>query len=432
MPDVKQLRDEVDHDRRLGHVLLWLLLLATLGVVLRPWGPEPWAWAHPTLTWVGNHWLSTGWLVLAALTFSRAAYRAPLPGKATPIDEASGEQLGRFDLDTVRRAFQDVVNRLKDGRRETPGLFLVDIPDGNAAAVNSYFLYGSRAKNAVYVSTFLLRVLSLEELTALFGHEIEHFYRCQNPLLRAPLVVSGAAVVFVLTVAAAFFQPSSWVFTITGSVFVLMPAFLALLVGVTLFARRKGHLHELLADLAGAQVSSPEAMINLLLRLGARQEVVFRAIEEAVRRAGEHPDVEPEGLVKLVNEALPQDPIDEETARRVVREALSARHPSNAPSRRLRRAEARRRATLLKKMADAFGRDESWRVLSWQLFDTHVPDGRLDATEIRELAASLSKDEEAMLFAVVHDLGGPPRLLEHPTFRRRVFFVAEATGLAER
>jgi len=429
MSEIDALEAMAARERGQGHQLLWALIAVALVVLVQPFGEGPWDLGHPTLVWVRGHLLAVVGMGLLTAWVGHSNYRPPGLAGALPVARAPRALLGRFDAATLQRLLDEVVAALAGRPLERPALYVVRSPEGLAASMNAYFLNGMPSRNAVYLGSYLLACASEAEVRAILGHEVAHFYRYQNPLTRAPYVVAASVGVLLAALLGVIFGPGSWVFGVGGVPLVVLPLHL---LGVGLVFRRgvrHAHLFEHLADLAGARVAGPEAMINALLRLGARQEVVFRAFEEVAARLEASPDLDPAQAAALVSAALPDRDLGASEARRLVRQALEREAARGADPARSGRAGVWARRRVIERLKATFGRDQAWTILSWQAFDTRVHDGWLDADEIRDLLAALARQPDAALFALTTDEPAAVADDSHPTFTRRVQVVARAVGL---
>ena len=399
----------------LDHGKLWVLLLAAATVLVHPWGDVSWSLEHPTLVWIWQHRPPSLYLFLWILFLTWAGFAGmdrSLGTKLGRLGSVDSGSLGRYTAAEIQGMVDDLIQRLGRTRSEQPKIFVVRSPEANAMSVNFYFLNRLDRRNAIYINSYLLRVLDREELAALLGHELAHFYFYQSPLLRAPFFTLPA--VQVLVVGALWWSvgqdgalwSTPWVFGWLGTFFLFQPLVFYVFTRVQAHGLRHSRLEERLADHMGARLGGPLAMINALLKIGTREDVVAVAVDEAKKILSKESDAgsDEDDIMALVRERLPDRPLTPE-------EALAA--VTQGEKRRLSRRERKRL------------RD----ILDWREFDTLVPDQKLDLEELRSFVTAVRASDDTELFSGPGEkLRRNPRAT-HPPIKERVFALVDSFDL---
>ncbi|MBD3406565.1 MAG: M48 family metalloprotease [Candidatus Lokiarchaeota archaeon] len=203
-----------------------------------------------------------------------------------------------------------------------------------------------------------------------------------------------------------------------------------------LFVQKSSRKAELLADYASSQIVGPQTTINSLIRLGQRVEAITALVDE-IKWLG---SMDPEKITPMTDEELahiissfPLDGIDEDNARnrapdlflttrlRRMREvyglAMTDGEIENAVDPAVRKLLEKRKTMTL----ETESKDEP--TIDWRDADIDE-DTRLSDEEISKLIKMLHQNPQKMLFD--NEVGANILMLDHPDFRRRILFVAEA------
>ncbi|TXT54234.1 MAG: conserved membrane protein of unknown function [Candidatus Thorarchaeota archaeon] len=203
-----------------------------------------------------------------------------------------------------------------------------------------------------------------------------------------------------------------------------------------LFVQKSSRKAELLCDYYSSQVVGPQITINSLIRLGQRVEAVTALVDEIKWLA----QMDPEKINPMTDEELahiissyPLDGIDEDNAR--------TKAPELFLSTRLRRmrevygvelsdetihdAVDPAVTQLLEKRSEMTQEEEEEEevTVDWRKADVDE-DKRLSEEEISDLIQLLKENPQKMLFD--NEVGANILMLDHPNFRQRILFVAEA------
>ena len=425
------------------HLLLWLIMCAAVAVLVHPWGTVSWSLKHPTISWVAGHQL-TVLLLFGAVTFLTSISfkildRVVLAG-AVKLSAAPQDWLGRHSAEDIQCMVNECISALKKERAEQAKVFILKSPEANAASINSYFLNHLEHRNAIYLSSFVLRVLENDELKALIGHELGHFYHYQSPLVRAPFLLNWSlSVLWLGTVwrlfgAGGSLSESLWLFSWWGTLLLLIPGVLWIIGRVRIRTMDFSHVHEFLADHTGATVADPLAMINALLKIGSRQEIFVKTLEHTKELMKSSSKANALQVLEHVRTRLPDTILTLEEALNSVRfatasvvpETLSEPDDANSGGNQPTLADLK---NSLRQLQDLIGREEAKRLLDWQEFDTHVQDYRLDETEIRLLMNALMANPHLYLFSLPGEDGPRKKMSTHPTFRARLVQIVHSFDL---
>jgi Zn-dependent protease with chaperone function len=430
-PPLAELATRGRRDRILGLMLLWLLMLGAALILLQPWNILSGS-TNTAIRWMIRHKILTVYFLALTLWQAIIRYR-PLylyNRRITPLRKTAPELLGDYTAEDIEAIVTEVRRDLKRPKGEVPSVYIVPSPEANAMSLNSYFLNRARRLNAVYLFSFVLRTFNREELKALMGHELGHFYLYQNPLSRAPFFLRAAITVLMLAGVellagdGGILWSSGWPFTFLGFCFVLTPLHFFLTSLVYRPFQRFDPYHEFLADAAGAATAGPMAIINSLLKLGTRMEVVFRAIEEALRIARQHKNIPIPELMHQVIQRLPHQHVSLAEAKRIVRREVARISETKGKGKAEKKAISdKQRQRQLKELKEVFGTSQSWRIVDWREFDTHIRDNRLDETEIGLFVAKLKEDPDLMAFGLACELASGPAERGTPTLRDRIIFI---------
>ena len=359
---------QLDFRLRALFVLQWIAFFALLGaslLVLVLLGPV-FALEHPVALAI---------VVFVAVSRHVWGLYGLLGGEAVRFDEAPAKLRGNVDKEDIESVVECVGRRF--GRREVPNVFIAIDEEANALTANSMLFNSIPRYNAVFLNSFLFKALSRDELLAIVAHELAHFHRYMGPLARnAWLGVVGSV--------AACVAIFSW-----DPEIVELPLLAALVVWwvplpfLWLFnkiATRGRHSLELACDAVAADVVGAESMINALLKMGDRLEVLELVERELKRHLEENPRAAAEKSVQALLERVPERPVTPTEARRILRLGPLPENERGDRVKRRRLLSALLQNRKLRKALD---------VVSWSRFDTIRRDGRLDRDELELYVRSL-------------------------------------------
>ena len=376
---------------------LLVILAASLGVLFE-FGPSlalehPWAVTVVVLVAVGWH----AWGLVALLRGEKHRY-----------EDAPSELRGDLEPDEVEAIARTVGKRF--GRREKPNVYVAIDKEANALAVNSMLLNRIPSFNAISLNSYLCRALSRDELRAILVHELAHFHRYMSPFARnAWLGALGSIAACVVMFAVDPEILEDPVLIAALPLWAPLP-FLWLFRKIAGLGRRD---LEYACDAVAAEVVGVEPTINALLKLGDRAEIFELVEQEMGRHLDEHPKAKGKAVEQALFDRIPEQPIDLEEARRLLRsEPLPRKGGSKITTRNLLdvvRAKHKLRTAL--------------KVVRWSRFDTIRRDGRLDRDELHGYVRSLTGDKNSATHAIASDHPKLERDGTHPSMRKRIVYL---------
>ncbi len=333
----------------------------------------------------------------------------------------------------------------------------LEIAEKSGVTVNKIYLLRSPIPNAftfslplvgsiVVVHSNLADLLNSEEVKAIISHEIAHIRNRDSIvqiLARMPdffvqiiylyiYVRIGMGIVDALLV-------TFDIVAVIVRIIVLLAFFILANIMLYLgkrYIQRASRAAEHLADYHAAEILGPTNTINALLRLGQRVEAIVTLADELKWLAG----LNATGIMPLTNEeinraigSMSSVEIDE----RVVRQNASRIFLEN----RLKllrdtyglALSDEQISTIVKPAVEKLIKTRGLTkkevsTVDWRAADTDG-DERLDSDELAKLVGILRKDPEKLMFD--SEVGKNFLLMDHPDFRRRILFIADALGIQE-
>ncbi len=343
----------------------------------------------------------------------------------------SREQIVEWTLELAKKS-NARVDRVYVMKTPLPNAFTFSLPP-----------FGS----IVVLFTNLLDLLSPEEVKSIITHEIGHIKNHDSftsMINRLPSFFIDAIYLYiyvrvgVAALSAILVSFDIFWFLIRLGVLAAFFALSRIFTFVSaLFAQKASREAEILADYHAANVVGTEPTINALLRLGQRIEAVTALIDE-IRWLE---SLNPERMNPINNAELnymilnyPLDSIDDDNAREMAPWVFlytRLKHMRDVYGIELSDKEI---ISIIEPAVDKLAEkrneknDESEvkRTLDWRLVDIDE-DRRLSSEEINELVTLLRKNPKKLMFD--SEIGKNILMLDHPDFRRRVLFLADAFGL---
>jgi Zn-dependent protease with chaperone function len=385
---------------RLLFVLQWLVFLLLLGVsavVLLELGPD-FAAANP---------LAFAVLVIVAAGKHILGLVGLLGGEAHRLEEAPEDLRGALEPEEVETLVKTVARRFR--RKAKPNLYVAIDQAANALAANSMLLNFIPRYNAIFLNSYLVRALTRDQLRAILVHELAHFYRYMGPFGRnAWLAVVGsiAACVAVFSTDPDMAEIPLWMV-----LFVLWWAPLGFMWVFLKIASLGQHDLEYACDAVAAEVIGVEPMVNALLRMGDRAELMEMVLLEIHRQTDDDRRAKVTEIADALLERVPDGPIDLAEARRALR--------LEAP---LEEAESRS-GSVFGGVRRIVKEHKALGVVRWSGFDTIRRDGQLDRQELHRYVESLVQDGHVATHdvALEHPLVGS--LSTHPSTLKRIVYL---------
>lgn len=346
------------------------------------------------------------------------------------LSEATADDLGMHTRESIEALVREIEAHYRG--RERAHVFVVNGPfkgEANAFTINALFLNWIHGLNAVYITRDLLHLLRPDELRAILAHEYAHFHGLQHVLSRMIGTWSLCAMTFELAVFASVPElvAAGWLAQLLA--IIVMTLVLDSIFGV--LVKRMGHAHEFLADYEAARQFGHIPLVNALLRLAMRGEIMIEVVYEALRTIRTNPKAQMAKLLAECAEALPAGELPLSKARRLVRKTLEpyrGEHDVLAQDDSVGPAELQKLRRKLRKALAVFESKRRWRKVDWRRFDVIRPDGELDREEIAPfIEALVAKPEAGVAYLPQEQRAVPPELLKrptHPSFRRRILFLA--------
>ncbi|MFT5524994.1 MAG: Zn-dependent protease with chaperone function [Pirellulaceae bacterium] len=375
--------------------------------------------------WSG--WLQD-YLLVAVLTYGYglvAIVADPLTFvtmKKIPLKKATDAQLGpRIDRNELQEIVGEAMQTLpadmsfRQGR-EVPAIFIVDSKQANAMATNEHFFNSSRSLNAIYIYTALLHLLQRDEVRSIMAHEMGHFYRYINPYqkhrLAAHFFRGSAAFLMVVGIhQMGLFGGWGWI----GGLLVA-PMLAAAVVGLCFSAGH--HEAEFLCDYAAARKFGVLPIVNALLKIAVRNDLYFVMYEETIEVLRSNPDLKVNEIVVAAEECLPHGFIKADEARRLIRTSLDEFRGAKS----LTDEEVKAQEAVVKPIQNILDKRAKNELVHWRDFDSRIVDGQLDAHELRDFIGVLLGNKYLQVVGELSDADDV--LASHPSFRRRILFLA--------
>jgi Zn-dependent protease with chaperone function len=342
--------------------------------------------------------------------------------KKTRLEEATAKQLGTtIDSDELKNIVVEAMETLPAEMsflrgREVPSIFIVDSKQANAMATNEHFFNASRSLNAIYIFTALLHLLQRDEVRSIMAHEMGHFYRYINPFQKHRLAAHlfrGSAAFFMVVGIHAWGTFGGWGW-IPGVL--LAHTIAAVIVGLCF---SQGHQEaEFLCDYAAARKFGVLPMVNALLKIAVRTDLYFVMYEEVVEVLRSNPDLTINSTVEAAEACLPHGFIGADKARHLIRAALD-KFRGTTP---LTQEQKESQDKVVKPILELLDKRTKHQLVHWRDFDSRILDSKLDAHEMRDFIGVLVANKTLQ---VVGELSDSDDLLSsHPSFRRRILFLA--------
>ncbi len=359
---------------------------------------------------------------------------------AVLVEHAAERLLGdhsRADLieavDEVRRSYRE---------SEVPRLFIVDSPHAITMAHNASVFNFVPQWNAIWVSSYLLNALTLDELKSVIAHEMCHYsqhttfwsrYFFLYPVIAATLVSSAFTAVIDLT---GFLDDGVgvetliWVglvvFFCSGLTVALALANLVVMSVSWLMNRGDSHAIESLCDLEGAKRYGSINMVNALLKVATRSEIMTRAI----LAFSANPMLPFGGAVEAVGELDEGEEITDLDRQKLAAIAALQYLDENLPHTFLSEEDANFFIDMaiehgLSEMEGARRHEHAGRrFIRWLRFDTRIKDSRLDREEFGAFVKQVRQASETPLFAIPEEVDAElEQAAEHPSIRHRILFL---------
>lgn len=354
------------------------------------------------------------------------------------LEKASPELLGPYTKEDLERLVREVCQSYSEG--EIPKLYVVESKQGIAMAMNVDGLDFFRPWNALYVGQYFLHSLDELELKAVLAHEMCHF-SLHHTVGRRLFYLRAMVGAVWMTTALSFplrwmvdFLGAGWSFWLAVIVFCfvgvaqLLHTVAAVTWGLVGSASRRfdSHQIEVLCDLEAARRFGLVPMVNVLLKMGTRQEIFVSLLsslspdpkrpigwgnppflwpgdkEGKQRRAAQEGAVTAER--KKLEEVLPSGFVSLEEAKPYLEEALKA-GDEVAGAKRFQHQVA--------------------HLLRWLTHDARTGNSRLDAAELRSLLDDLKVQPERALLNLPEEIDAElARQADHPSIRNRILFLA--------
>ena len=385
---------------RLLFVFQWLgflLLLGISAIVLLELGPDfaaanPLAFAVIVVVPAGKH-------ILGLLGL--------LGGEAHRLEEAPEELRAALEPEEVEALVQTVADRFR--RKTKPNLYVLVDQAANALAANSMLLNFIPRYNAIYLNSYLVRALTRDQLRAILVHELAHFYRYMGPFGRnAWLAVVGSIAACVAVFST---DPDMAEISLLVVLFILWWAPLGFMWIFLKIASLGQHDLEHACDAVAAEMIGVEPMVNALLRMGDRAELMEMVLLAVHEQTDEDRRAKVTEVADALVERIPDRPIDLEEARRALDLATApeeAEPPKGGALGGIRRSVKEHKAL---------------RVVRWSRFDTIRRDGQLDRQELHRYVESLGEGGYTATHdvALEHPLVGS--LSTHPSTLKRIVYL---------
>ena len=279
----------------------------------------------------------------------------------------------------------------------------------HALAANSMLLNFIPRYNAIFLNSYLVRALTRDQLRAILVHELAHFYRYMGPFGRnAWLAVFGSIAACVAVFST---DPDMAKIPLLVVLFVLWWAPLGFIWIFLKIASLGQHDLEYACDAVAAEVIGVEPMVNALLRMGDRAELMEMVLLAIHKQTDEDRRAKVAEVADALVERVPEEPI-------ALAEARRALGLATAPE----EAEPRKGGVF-----DGFRRSirehKALRVVRWSRFDTIRRDGQLDRQELHRYVESLGKAGYVATHdvALEHPLVGS--LSTHPSTLKRIVYL---------
>lgn len=372
------------------------------------------------LAWLAGNPVPVALAVVMAVAPVYSFLRQTLRGRRTPLERAEPGQLGPYGREELQALFAEV--RATFAGREDPALYLHGGPDAEAQApastINALLLGNLlRSLNAVYLTPGLLHLLRRDELRAVLAHELAHFYGVMSVHARmiglVALVLAAAAVAVVQGAGV-----TSWWAALGVGLAVRAVGF----IGLGRLTGEIDHLQEHLADLEAAQRVGYAPMINALLRLELRDELMTAVLFHVVQAVEERPGLDLGKVMQEITRRLPPRTVTFSEIEPLVDEVIARSGAAATPG----DGEGRRAVVVgkLRALREAYLERKGRRKIDWAAFDTVVPDGQLDEQELGGYLDALARDPEAVIAHSELELELGDERPTHPRTRRRILFLA--------
>ncbi len=428
-PDFPQvLHDELEQRvKRALHserVSAWVLLAVSLGLVIF-WFKH----FAPIIPWwgLGIFTVSLFWLL----------GQSDIPGGVL-VEDADPEKLGKYTPEQIHAIVREVCETFYE--KEIPSVYVVeDTAEAVAAVVNVDVLNFIRPWNAIYIGPHLLHALDPEELKAVLSHEMCHFsihytfwtrfFYLKFLIFAVWMTVAGS---YAVVWTSGFLENTSWIVSLLLLYMMLQLGKFTIgvisLILATWTARPDSQEVEALCDYEAAKRYGLLPMVNVLLKLGTRQEIFttlvaqlspelehpFESIQEEADALEDASTEERELLVTNqtlaiqnaymhLNENLPLDFISLEESAPYIEEAVNmAREETDAK----RYKQAPR------------------HVIRWLKHDINVANQKLDVVEYSSFIQELKENPDKALFYVPEEFDEElAEEADHPTIRNRILFL---------
>ncbi len=381
--------------------------------------------------WLLRHWFIV-LLIVGMLSYANLwpIFRL-MKRKKIPISRATADECGGHDP----RELAAVFCRLRDSfqGREDPALYVLPREERsvNAFAINALLLGNLfRSLNAVYLTRPLLGLLNRREIEAILAHELAHFYGATYLINR----IDGLLVFCIAVFALAAVKPMTFDESVRG-VFLAygLASGVSWLVGkaITAISDRHKYIHEFLSDYRAAQRVGHLPMINALLKMDLRQELLEEVLYRVLTRAKDHPTWDVDAIMERVSDKLPERSVNiaevEDTVEEILAEVQA--NPPYLENREEKVVETLRE--VMQNLIDELDRLREGKQIPWTAFDNLVPDGELDERELTHYVRALLDSPDARVSRSVSEVEGEieGKVMKlpdsHPRTRRRILFLAQ-------
>ncbi len=377
----------------------------------------------------GGSWSLWCYIVPALIIWKRVTLvRHIFAWNSVPLSAADQELFGTIDKQHFTSMVTELLEPLKQKKREVPNVYINIDTELNAYAVNSLMFNFIGKLNAIYITSGLIKHLSLVEIRAIMAHEIAHFEKYSSLLSRVNLIDTlFLALPPVYLYSIVFDQPQSLLGTLFCLFFIYF-IYSVLNFILSLFSNYNDRILEHLSDCYAAERYGKLNMINALLALGKSSELLEKIIRHVIHKLKEDPQLPLTSLLDIslfmyTNLNEKNDAKKRKLKLRI--DALWKASEINAmrSEAALSRAEQEQRKEALKQIEKELV--QTFSMHDWTRFDTHIQDRKIDVDEYSGFIEELRSNPDRQLFATMDDNQEQTMISTHPSFTKRILFIAD-------
>lgn len=357
--------------------------------------------------------------ILVALYFIFKDYIGVFLRKKTPMGKVKSEKIGQYYTKDIKIMISKIFENYKN--KELPEIYIIDEYD-SAYVIDIYVFNFLKPINAIYLPIYYFNILKFDEIKAIIGHELGHFYKYILPLKR--FIFPLNLFLCLIPVFSLYFMNIFKEYFLFIYLFLFIPYSFIIQKTITFQSKNA----EYLSDYYSAKLFGKLNFINSLIVLSKHDEVLEYLQEKILVSIKNHNDISIKNFAFIFSQVInltPYEVFSKYELDKIVNDFFKSAKVKKF-RKKLSKLKVKQEIQCIDLILESLNSNDfkvdDDKIIDWSEFDFIKKNYRIEEDEYNYLIKSITKNLDKQLVGSLSDSDSKFNNL-HPSLRKRILFL---------